>query len=152
MEFVAAGSRSSIFLYHHFCTNIKLVNFGHSMFLYEQCCGSGIFMPDRGPNFSIPYSGSKDPGSGSTSKKLNIFKPKKIDYELSEYEPRFSSRIPDSGVKKAHKGTGSRFRLRNTVYKKKVSNSICSLVACLDKTIQTEPKLFFMATVFLFFC
>jgi hypothetical protein len=87
------------------------------------------------PNFSILDPGSMvekipDPGSGSTSKNVSIFIPKKLFPSSRKYDLGFSSRIqipdldflpiPDPGVKKARdpgakKGTGS--RIRNIVTK-----------------------------------
>ncbi len=60
----------------------------------QQCCRSGMFIPD--PTSSIPDPGWQDPGSGSASKNLSIFNPK------SWYHSKFSKIrsgifIPDPG-------------------------------------------------------
>jgi hypothetical protein len=87
-----------------------------------QYCGSEIFITDPGSEFYHPGSSAEkilDPGSGSSSKSLNIFNPKKLFLSSRKNDLGCSSRIrifspyririPSPGVKKI---TGS--RIRNT--------------------------------------
>ncbi len=96
-------------------------NYGETKFFY-QCCGSGMFIPD--PKFFHP---------GSASVNLSILTKKK-DSKLSEIwsglfiPPGYRSRFlpnPDPGSR-GQKGTGSRIRIRNTVFynKKNVKNRL----------------------------
>ncbi len=85
---------------------------------YQQCCGSGINIPD--PNFFPPGSwihGQKDSGSlmriGIRIKKISILTQEKFS-ELSEISKIF---IPDSDPgsgSTGQTGNGSRIRIRNT--------------------------------------
>ncbi len=78
--------------------------------LNKQCWGSEMFTPDLDPNFFYPGSriqGQKDPGSGSASKNLGIFNPKKLFLSSRKYNPGLLYRtririliflpIPDTG-------------------------------------------------------
>ncbi len=87
----------------------------------DQCCGSGMFLPDPESEFFHPGSGSRihikkipDPGSGCASKILSILT-RKIVSKLSE--KRSWLFIPDPPGFRDQKGTGSRFRIDNTGYK-----------------------------------
>jgi hypothetical protein len=67
--------------------------------VFNQCCGSGMFIPD--PNFSIPDHRSRvkrfripNPGFGSASKNFSILTQKTVS-KLSEN--RFGMFIPDPG-------------------------------------------------------
>ncbi len=53
----------------------------------------------QGTRSRIPDPGNKipDPGSGSASKNLSIFNPKKADTKFSKIRSECSSRIPDPG-------------------------------------------------------
>ncbi len=87
---------------------------------YFQCCGSGIFIPD--PNFFHP-------GSRIRIKEFKFFNSKKWFLSSRKYDPGCSSRIQilkfylqDPGYR-CLKGSGSRFRIRNTGYFYWVRNS-----------------------------
>jgi hypothetical protein len=86
---------------------------------------------DKHPGFDLFLPGSRvdnisDPGSGSASKNLSIFNPKKLYYVLKNkirdihlgswiwifFHPRSWIRIPDPGVKKAP-DPGSGFAILN---------------------------------------
>jgi hypothetical protein len=74
--------------------------------IYQQCCGTEIFIPDPGSEFfpsRIPDPGSKrfpDPGSGSAaaSRNLSILTQKTVSKLVWFFYP---SRIRDPGVEKA---------------------------------------------------
>jgi hypothetical protein len=93
--------------------------------IFNQCCGSGIFIPD--PNFSIPNPGSKrflipDPHQ---HQRINVFLTKKLFLSSRKYGPGCSPRIqipdpdldfipiPDPGSR-VQKDTESQIRIRNT--------------------------------------
>ncbi len=61
----------------------------------EQCCGSGMFIPDPGSRnrlFSIPDPNCLHPGSRILIKEFKYFNPQKSS---KKYDPGCSSRIPD---------------------------------------------------------
>ncbi len=117
---------------------------------FNQCCGSGMFIPD--PNFSIPGPGSRikkipDPGSGSASKNLSIFSPKNC-FKLSKiwsgmFIPDsdldlYPSRIADPGVKKAPNPVSGSAILHLT-QAIQVRIHLCSWIRILfQKVIKTE--------------
>jgi hypothetical protein len=52
------------------------IDFSQKTIPWNQCCGSGMFIPDPGSEFFHLGSRIKkipDPGSGSSSKNINIF-------------------------------------------------------------------------------
>jgi hypothetical protein len=57
----------------------------------NQCCGSGMFIPD--PNFSIPDPDFFHPGSRIRIKKFKYFNSKKWFLSFPKYDPSCSSRI-----------------------------------------------------------
>jgi hypothetical protein len=86
-----------------------------------------MFIPDPGSDFfpsRIPDPNCSHPGSQIRIKEFKYFNPKKWFISYRKYDLGCSSRIPDPdpdflpipdpGVKKGQKGTGSRIRIRNT--------------------------------------
>ncbi len=101
--------------------------------IFNQCCGSGMFIPDPGSDFfpsRIPDPNCLHPGS-RILKEFKYFNPQKSTRKWflssKKYDPGCSSRIPDPdadflpsripdpGVKKVP-NPGSRIRIRNTVF------------------------------------
>jgi hypothetical protein len=78
----------------------------------NQCCGSGMLIPDPGSKYFHPASWAKkilDPVSESASKNLSIFNPKKRF--LSSHMILGFFTHPGS---RYQKGTGSRIRVHDT--------------------------------------
>ncbi len=119
---------TSIIFFKAFASVLNFIYFEKTN-RFNQCCGSGMFIPDPGSDFfpsRIPDPNCLPPGSRIRIKEFKYFNPKKTKkWFLSsrKYDRGCSSRIPDPdadflpipdpdpGVKK---GTGSRIRIRNT--------------------------------------
>ncbi len=85
-----------------------------SRILWEnQCCESGMFIPDPGAEFfpfRIPDPGSKRFPDPHPHQRIKVFLPNKLFLSSRKYDLKFSSRIrfPDPGVLKApDPGSGS---------------------------------------------
>ncbi len=108
----------------------------------QQCCGSGMFILDPDPTYSIPDPGSRllglqDLRSGSASKNLSILTQKTDSKFLKITSGMFFPTtgygffsVPDPGVKKA---TDSGSRISNTeIQHRKLERKYQGLVAYLQ--------------------
>ncbi len=108
-------------------TRIKIcLNNSQQLLITDQCCGSGMFIPDPGSEFfpsRIPDPNFFHFGSRISITEFKYFNPKKLFLSSLKYDPGCScssririlifnpSRIPDPGVKKAP----DPIRVHNTV-------------------------------------
>ncbi len=113
---------------------------GSGSCVFKQCCGSGMFIPD--PN-------CLHPGSRIRIEEFKYFNPKKWFLSSRKYDPGCSSRIPDPDAdvlptpdpgsgSRGQKGTGSRIRIRNTVFKLlnycKNNNNVRAAIVSIDQS------------------